>query len=424
MQTVYRYSIGRQFVSQTAPAILAPSLSRMTLADALQILSKCDRHRRLATWTIARSLSVESAARASLDRYPEALLAVLTKDDLDHLQSFEEIRGAYCGLADVFAAAFVACAPDDNCLESVDGVVGEIVCEYDNGQGCAADVSITQRFEDLSTDTPERPLVAACIIRAFLHDELGLSATNPGPCEDELRRFVNEVDMPLSAFTRRFADALAFQRGLEPSARVLPAVSIATQDASSLLTRVTATALVIGTSREQLWTGMNPENWAIGSDLFKLSRWVEGPLDLTPRPTRSATGPWYLEERVNLLWGDDAEVGGWCRNVLRFDRLDEGQAGIEIRFDLARSIESRLLWDVRPGGLLVDSGYLVAREVAAFQDVWRVTLRKTLRWSDRDPYRSGDGNDRGEELNYLAPATVSWWEESQMYSYEPEAAAA
>lgn len=423
MQTVYRYSIGRQFVSQTAPAILAPSLSRMTLADALEILSKPDRHRRLATWTIARSLPVESAQRASLDRYPEALLAVLTEDDLDHLRSFEEIRGAYCGLADVFAAAFVACARMEDCSDSVDKVVGEIVCGYD-GPDCAADVSIAQRFEDLSTDTPEKPLVAACIIRSFLHDELGLSATKQGPCEDELRLFVNQVDMPLSAFTRRFADVLAFKRNLKTSAQVLPAVSIATQDASSLLTRVTATALVLGTSREQLWTGMNPENWAKDSDLFKLSRWVVGPLDLTPRPTRPATGPWYLEERVNLLWGDDADVGGWCHNVLRFDRLDEGQEGIEIRFDLARSIESRLLWDVRPGGLLVDSGYVVAREVAAFQDVWRVTIRKTLRWSDRDPYRSGDGNDRGEELNYLAPATVSWWEESQMYGYEPEAAAA
>ena len=50
---------------------------------------------------------------------------------------------------------------------------------------------------------------------------------------------------------------------------------------------------------------------------------------------------------------------------------------------------------------------------------WRVTTRKVLRFSDRTPYSKPTGGmDFGQLLNYLAPAAVTWWLETDFYSSE------
>ena len=50
-------------------------------------------------------------------------------------------------------------------------------------------------------------------------------------------------------------------------------------------------------------------------------------------------------------------------------------------------------------------------------DVCRVTTRKILQFSDRTPYSGATGwFDFGQLLNYLAPATLTWWLESEVYS--------
>jgi hypothetical protein len=126
-----------------------------------------------------------------------------------------------------------------------------------------------------------------------------------------------------------------------------------------------------------------------------------------------------LEENVVLLWGREDEQAGSCRNVLRMNRLDFDAAGarIDVEYDLCRSFSSRLLWDVRAGGLLADSGYSLARDVCGVPGLWRVTSHKTVLWSDRLPYASGAGHDLGEALNYLSPALTCWWLESEMYGH-------
>jgi hypothetical protein len=82
-----------------------------------------------------------------------------------------------------------------------------------------------------------------------------------------------------------------------------------------------------------------------------------------------------------------------------------------------------MLWDSRPGGLLIDGGYLVARPLSMQRDGgvehnhWRVTTRKVLQFSDRAPYSNPTGGmDFGQMLNYLAPAAVTWWLETDFYS--------
>jgi hypothetical protein len=140
--------------------------------------------------------------------------------------------------------------------------------------------------------------------------------------------------------------------------------------------------------------------------------------------------PRLLLEDVVFLWGDEGEALGSSINVLSMDRLDFSDATsgdddaddaavldrrtIDVEFSLSRSIESRVLWDVRAGGVIVDDGYMRVRPVDV--DLWRVTSHKTLLYSDRQPYASGAGATFGQALNILAPATLCWWMESEMFS--------
>jgi hypothetical protein len=421
MQVVYHHSIGATFVSDTAPAVLLPVVSTMTLAEALEVLSHNPQRLRAAIWTIARSLPpgplADVHADAGIDRYPDALLDVLADRPLERVQlgEFERIRDDYCRQAELMSSAVIAFAPRPDCWRRFDQVCDEYFGER-------LSESIDDGLQAVLGCVGGVPGDVGFTVAGYLKDVLGPAE----PCTRELRSFEREVGMALPAYMSQFADSIAFQKAFadHSQVQVFPAMSIAVQDADSLLTRVTVTSLVAGQSFQNLARGMDPQCWQESSDAFLASRYVHGPLDLealTLPPPKGDPGPAprYLEEDVALLWGEEEEIGGSCRNVLRLDRLDfePETPSIDITFDLARSVESRLLWDVRPGGLLVDSGYLVARSVCGVPNLWRVTIQKVLLWSDREPYATGAGSGIGNALNYLAPATVSWWQESEMYSY-------
>ena len=86
------------------------------------------------------------------------------------------------------------------------------------------------------------------------------------------------------------------------------------------------------------------------------------------------------------------------------------------------SCESRYLWDARAGGILLDQGFIKARPVGSDGKTWRVTIRKVLRFADRTPSSWGDTPLQfGESLNYLAPAALSWWLQSDLYAAERHA---
>jgi hypothetical protein len=86
-------------------------------------------------------------------------------------------------------------------------------------------------------------------------------------------------------------------------------------------------------------------------------------------------------------------------------------------YSLGRCLRSRYLWDTRPGGILLDEGYIKVRPIAP--EIWRLTARKTIRFADRTrPVRADNTFDFGQTLNYIAPGAMTWWLQSEMYSSE------
>jgi hypothetical protein len=424
MQSVYYHSIGRRFVSESAPAVLLPGLDPMSLAEARATLAAAHTWMRQAIWTIARAIAplpLSSAAdpRQGIERYPRALLDVLTTREREQLAAFEQLRCGFCREAEILSSALVALAPLPDCWERFDAVLRA----YAGPGGDRHSALDTALREALNLDPADDE--NAFTVAKYLEEELHRSSA-PQECERELRGFEREVGMGLPDFMWQFADSVAFKRcfATEPPANVFPAASITVQDTGSLMTQVTVSALVADLGFEALRVAMDPQCWSDGSEAFRSTRFVEGPFDLSPLDPPPPLGdpgppPRMLEEDVALLWGRADEEAGSCRNVLRMTRLDFDTAGarIDVEYDLCRSVSSRMLWDVRPGGLLNDSGYSLARDVCGVPGLWRVTSHKTVLWSDRLPYASGAGHDFGEALNYLSPALTCWWLESEMYGH-------
>ena len=137
-----------------------------------------------------------------------------------------------------------------------------------------------------------------------------------------------------------------------------------------------------------------------------------------------------LFEEVGVRFGSDEAHSGGFRNVLTIDKFTKDpRDGITLPFRLCRSVDSRIFWDARAGGILIDGGFIVARpvlghaadngEVGPIENRWRVTTRKVLRFSDRTPYANASGwLDFGQMLNYLVPAAVTLWLETDFYGAE------
>jgi hypothetical protein len=242
-----------------------------------------------------------------------------------------------------------------------------------------------------------------------------------------LQRLEQEIGLSLPTFIEEFADSVAFAQafpGAKSGVTVSPVSSVTVQDARSLLTQVTVTALVRTANFDCLRIGLDPQCWTSCSDAFRHTGYVadatdRAPLDPIPEPGYFdwvGPPPKLVEERVVIAWGTGESEASF-HNILNINRLtiDEKTGAIDIEFDLNRSISSRILWDERAGGILVDEGYARARKLD--DNLWRLTVRKIIRFSDRTPYVGGSGwNDFGQVLNYLAPGTLSWWIERELYS--------
>jgi hypothetical protein len=432
MQAVYSHSIGGVFVSETAPAILLPGLDPLGLDEALRILAAGRVWMRAAIWTIARSIPpapLDSAldAAAGVQRYPRALLDVIDDSQYARLWQFERVRGGYAAAAALLASAIVSCAPLPDAWARFDGI-------------CRAYLDTSERATGLD-DELRRVLAAGGLLTLrnamveYLEHELHRHSEG---ChlEAELKSFERQVGMGLGHYLVRFADSLAFTScfPVGNGSMILPAASITTQDTDSLTTHVTVSALVAGNTFAALRSAMDPQSWGAVSGSLWTTGYVQGPFDLVPPdpyPERGDPGPApkMLEETVVILWDREQREVSSAHNVIRLDRLDfdASTATIDVEYELCRSIDTRLMWDVRSGGMLLDDGFSVARPVGPVPapgqaGVWRVTSTKSELFSDRAPYTSGAGHVFGEALNLLAPAVVGWWLEMELLSYTVPAA--
>jgi hypothetical protein len=203
---------------------------------------------------------------------------------------------------------------------------------------------------------------------------------------------------------------------------VFPVSSGIIQDSATLTTTSTVTTIVQG-DFPSLAAAVNPLNWPESSDIFVSTGYVQDPFSL--RPLKAPfTGHddgrhMLLYEKVAFTWGTGRDQRGEFEALLN-SSFKVNDPVVTLTFSLCRSINSRVLWDSRSGGLLLDSGYIKARPVS--RDCWRVTSRKVLRFSDRTPDFGEPGwIDQGQLLNYLAPAAMCWWIESESYSVESHA---
>lgn len=401
--SVYYASVGKQLELRGAPAVLLPPAVRLlTLGEALaEIADRWPDYRRDATWRVVRAVAPPSAPdKDETHRYPVALAEAL--GDERPLGPLDELRWRYREGANVFAAALIA----------------RVRKRTDEFEG------LRKLLRTLSEANPD--------LAGGMESVLGLPALEfLDQLDDEmtalrLSRLAAEVGVDLYDYAGEIADAAAFLDWWPPAKpegmTVYPAAAVVRQDSRTLTTTVTVTALV-RSKFETLRRAADPQCWGCSSDVVTGTRYVRDAFDLTPPETATPAGkgwddgPRLLEEDVNVSWGFDANSVGAFHNVLRVSRfaVKEEATTIDVDFRLSRSIDSRILWDRRPGGILIDEGFIKVRPIAG--DRWRLTTRKVLKFSDRTPDVHGPGwFDFGEMLNYLAPAALSWWLESELYS--------
>lgn len=444
MLSVYHHSVGRSLELRGAPAILLPpEVEPMALEGALETLAD-DRQRLLeAIWTVARSVpparpgvTSDTVAR----RYPRELRLFLNRPPhrelRDRLEGFDELRVRHRREAHLYAAALIAYAQSED-PASEEQFGGDEQASAQPPASLRSFLGMREQFAapneatgSLDQGTKRLGLLGKdTTFSEFLHNHLPRTGDGLNRARGELRKLERELGINLETYVQEFADVVAFSdsfgddgAGAMP-VRVFPASSVTRQDAATLQTQVTVTALVATELFDCLRIGMDPQCWSLCSDAFGKSAYVAGSHDLSPVDPALPAGAYgreredrrLLEEHVTLVsQADGTEIGSF-HNILNIRTPIRADGEIEIRFDLNRSISSRILWDERAGGIIVNEGYLRAQPVA--ENVWRVTSRKTLRFSDRTPNSGGGGwNDHGQMLNYLAPAALSSWIESEMYS--------
>lgn len=420
MLSVYYHALGSRLELRSAPAVLAPTdVEALPLDEALDILSHDRRGFDQAVWTISRGIPPQGGRlQDPLARYPRELLDVLGGND-SRLRRYEERRREFRRGAHTFGEALDFYARQDGATASdLDGFVKLLRTQ----SGFSEAVGLVGALGTHADGTPHD-------IESYLTSLANRSPEARKRAAASLRRLAEEVGLPLPTFLEEYAYAVAFSRTFPDVAKemtVLPASSVTVQDGRALTTVVTVTALIKTKNLSCVSIGLDPQCWMVCSDAFESSGYLDVDDRKTPRPRaehrlgRAYSDPKerLIEERVRIVWGTSAQELGSFHNLLNARlrvRDDKFPASVSLDFDLHRCISSRVLWDVRPGGILLDEGYARARQVA--NGLFRVTVRKTLRFSDRTPYRGGAGwHDLGQLLNLLAPAAMSWWLESEMYN--------
>jgi hypothetical protein len=427
MMSVYYHSLGRQLELRGAPAVLLPPAVRpMPLEAALeQIGGESEDARREALWTMLRSVPPPPPDRPDLTRelrYPPALRSFAQKyfatdKQTDWVKEYDERRAKYRRRSAVFGSALAVycqgCMPAFEALKTAHRDLGDVTAGA---------------FD---------PTCEALRPQDYLDGLAVGDVYERKPCVDDLLRLEEEVGMGLQTFVNDLADATAFMESWprRPAADdkfvAYPTAAVVVQDTRTLTIRVTATSLVRAESLSEITTVLDPRNWWKWSDAFRRVRYVEETgQKLTPArnlpPAGTSTQNAKLFEEVEIMSGLSPTPIANFENVLSVD-LDVNKPGTEadLTFELWRSIRSRYLWDERPGGILLDEGFTRVRPVYPTGNagvdgngkVWRVTARKTLRFADRTPASWGDTPLQfGQSLNYLAPAALAWWLQSDIYN--------
>ena len=437
MLSVYYLSVGSQLESRGAPVMAVPPDVRPLPLDAAlataqdlrqtfagtRIGASCDRSR-----SKPGSGAVSTAATR---RHSLTDLGLGEVRELDKLRKHARLRAHF------FTGALLACAEGHGTeaialarmLERPDG----ILLEQDDP-------------DDLGVSDGQLDVVDA--LRDATEAVLGKTALDYITCiagsadaqqrtREELRRLQAEVGIGLGEFIEDFYDTVAFQsfrtRHGGPST-VLISSCIVRQDTNTLTTTATVTTLATATL-EQLSELIDPLAWPHNSDVIEHTWYVGDPWDPDTKDqdqsSREFAAPGrQLFEKVSVRFGFDEAHSGGFRNVLTIDKFTKDpRDGITLPFRLCRSVDSRIFWDARAGGILIDGGFIVARpvlghvaddgEVVPIENRWRVTTRKVLRFSDRTPYANAPGwLDFGQMLNYLVPAAVTLWLETDFYGAE------
>lgn len=424
MLSVYYHSLGRRLELRGAPAVLLPAdVEPVPLGEALETLRPDPTQFRAAIWTIARGIAPQAGRdKIRLDRYPHELVEIVAGAGLfDEFLTFEQKRRDYRQDAHRLGEVLTDYANEIDAGEFRDRIRA---LEPHKFSAAIQRVGALGSFDGTPSD-----------VALFLEHLAAKKKESRTNAAHSLRRLSDEVGLPLTTVMEEFSAAVAFEEDFpqdetlseHPSPMtIFPTSSVTVQDARSLITTITVTSMIRTNDFRTLCVSMDPQCWMTCSHAFADSSYLD-PEDLrTPRPrdlddigrSFSKPPPWrLLREHVRIVWGLGKEDLGEFRNILNttFEVRDEYPARVNLAFDLHRCVSSRILWDVRPGGILIDEGYAKARQVA--DDLFRVTVRKTLRFSDRTPNSGGPGwHDLGEVLNFLAPAAMSWWLESEMYN--------
>lgn len=469
--SVNYHSLGRQLELRGAPTVLLPPVVRpMPLESALAIVhdhavearrQEEARKKRLqekpadrdqeateheyqavdreqeALWTMLRStppppLTDTQRERTLPQRYPAILrsFAETLRFRVDH---YDHKRWEYRAQSSLFAAALTAYAR---------GQPGAFVALKEAHNGLApnepdsfSDAVVKQRA--FGGDSPEAYLEAIAEPETGDREAVARRQAVAG----RLARLQDDVGLTLSAAVNDLADCMAFFQ-VQPQQpdqgyRGLPTSLVVVQDSQNLTTTVTVTTLVQAADRRAITTALDPQNWQKFSDAFHEVDYVEdGPRGFK-RLTQSPTaGEWctnekggqednrlLLREVVEVPSGLNPTVIARFENILRIvlheGPLDARGGDARLTYSLYRCLNSRYLWDERPGGILLDQGYIKVTPLGNPGKTWRVSIRKILRFSDRTPASWADTPLQfGQSLNYLTPASLSWWLQSDMYNAE------
>jgi hypothetical protein len=423
MLSVYYASIGDQFDVSGAPsAFVPPEVSPQPLADALEVLATNPARLEQAIWQIVRNTPIRQAGQRT-SRYPPEITDYLSLGDQAVL---DERRAEYRMGASLVAACLRACHHDDKDLYAA--LIKAAAVEAVTGND-----GFRRVVELLYDQSPE----------AFLSHLEEVSADDQRWRDERvlIDAIEKEVSVGIATYVERLAATAAYESFLHDPGRlgskaghdamsIYPVHSIISQSTRQLWTSATVTTLAHG-ELDGLLAATQPDRWHEGSDVIETSHYVANPYSrksVTVEIAEDHSIDGLLYEVATMAWGQDPAQQATFRNVLNVQRTVDPdprpqRPAIDLQFSLCRSISSDVLWDTRNGGITLNEGFL--KVVALGNDCWRVTSRKLLRFSDRTPYSGANGwTDFGQMLNYLAPAALSWWVDTETYSLGMRTAAA
>lgn len=434
--SIYLYVVGPNFhIRGPASVLLPPGISPMSLSHALAVISASPVRLREVLWRIVAGVPVHFPPEAAglIDRYPSAITKYFVGRDLADL---DRLRHDYRRNAGAFIAALLAVRDDNfdlarDLIDWMDRRRGRRSRHERHGTinfstGLedilgVADTEYLRRMLPPQADRPPKPRRLDAALHRLARQIAGLES---------------EMDTGVQQIVDNLADVAAFEKfthGLFQDTRidrvitVYPSCTSIVQDARTMLTRVTTTSIVKGPFKA-IVDAIDPAHWARSSDIIQVSRYVRDPISRKPVKTPPGARqspdqdvhsprPRFLEEDVLTSWnpaGDQRATYHNVLNVLVSTRSKRMQANVT--YNLCRSVNSAVLWDDGPGGLLLDEGYIKLRPLVG-RDMWRLTMRKQVEFGDR----FGAGNrpipgDLLQTVSYLAPAFISLYVECAMNS--------